>query len=198
MGEQLDETDWLEEDGKVCCSPLLRKMNQSPRSAHREQIAHLRFPGVRFAVKGEQCMQIVEFNRAWMEQAQGLIRSSYLDERKAVPALPERPAIPPLDALAENGLGVAAVEDGKLLGFLGAYGPWQPVFCTPDVRCMHMLCRGKTQSKSGGACIRRQRKNGRRLVRQAMQSRSMRMTGRRGKHCICMGSACAAWTCSAR
>lgn len=79
-------------------------------------------------------MQIIEFNRAWMEQAQGLIRSGYLDERKAVPALPEKAAIPSLDALAGNGLGVAAVEDGKLLGFLGAYGPWQPVFCTPDVR----------------------------------------------------------------
>lgn len=38
--------------------------------------------------------------------------------------------------MTQRGLAVAAVEDGLLLGYLGAYGPWQPVFCTPDVSGM--------------------------------------------------------------
>lgn len=78
-------------------------------------------------------MQIIDFSKELIPQAQELILSNYLEERACVPVLPEEVSLPPLDALAQNGLGAAAVEDGKLLGFLGAYGPWQPVFCTRDV-----------------------------------------------------------------
>ena len=77
-------------------------------------------------------MQIIDFTKELIPQAERLIRLNHLEERKHVPALPEEAAIPPLAVLAENGLGAAAVEDGRLLGFLSAYGPWKPVFCTPD------------------------------------------------------------------
>ncbi|MBQ2957527.1 MAG: GNAT family N-acetyltransferase [Clostridia bacterium] len=78
-------------------------------------------------------MEIIDFNKEMAPQAQELLWNCYLEERAHAAALPEEPRIPPLEGLAQNGLGVAAVEDGKLLGFLGAYGPWKPVFCTPDV-----------------------------------------------------------------
>jgi len=79
-------------------------------------------------------MNIVDFDSKWLDQARQLIRENHLEERAMVSVLPEQRDIPPLEALADNGLGAAAEEDGKLLGFLSAYGPWQPVFCTPDTK----------------------------------------------------------------
>ena len=79
-------------------------------------------------------MQIVDFSVEMMGEARALMAENYCEEREWLPVLPEKPPIPALDGLAKNGLGVAAVEGGRLLGFLGAYGPWQPVFCTPDTR----------------------------------------------------------------
>lgn len=78
-------------------------------------------------------MEIIDFNKEMIEQAYRLIREDYLEEKAIVTVLPDEPKLPPLKLLAENGLSVAAVEAGKLLGFLGAYGPWRPVFCTSDV-----------------------------------------------------------------
>lgn len=77
-------------------------------------------------------MQFVDFSKEMIPQARGLILDNYREARIDTPALPEEVKIPPLERLAENGLSVAAVEDGRLLGFLGAYGPWKPVFCTRD------------------------------------------------------------------
>lgn len=77
-------------------------------------------------------MNIVDFSVEWIPQAKALILSNYLEECAAVDALPKDVTIPPLDDLARNGLGAAAVEDGRLLGFLSAYGPWKPVLYTPD------------------------------------------------------------------
>lgn len=79
-------------------------------------------------------MKIIDLTGEWLEQAQELIRQNEQEEREVVAALPDGAQLPPLEGLAENGLGAAAVEDGRLLGFLGAYGPWQPVFYTQDVR----------------------------------------------------------------
>ena len=79
-------------------------------------------------------MQIVDLTFEWLDQAQNLALNNYTEERAAVPCLPDDPALPALNKLAENGLGVAAVENEKLLGFLGAYGPFEPVFCTRSVR----------------------------------------------------------------
>lgn len=77
-------------------------------------------------------MQILDFTKDMIPDAERLLRKNYLEERSHVPALPASPAFPPLDHFAENGLGVVAVEDGILLGFLGAYDPWGPVYCTPE------------------------------------------------------------------
>lgn len=79
-------------------------------------------------------MKIVELTKAWLPAAARLAEENYEEERRAVPALPQDVKLPSLETLAANGLGVAAVEGEELLGFLGAYGPWEPVFCTRDVR----------------------------------------------------------------
>ena len=76
-------------------------------------------------------MQIIDFTKEWLPQAVRLAAENYAETRAAVPALPDAP-IPPLDHFAENGMGVAAVENGTLLGFLGGFNPWGPVYCTPD------------------------------------------------------------------
>lgn len=48
--------------------------------------------------------------------------------RAAVDALPAA-SVPELAGLA-NGLGVAAMENGRLVGYLGAYGPFKGMFGT--------------------------------------------------------------------
>lgn len=79
-------------------------------------------------------MQIVSFTRDMIGEAKALIEENYQKERKSVSFLPEAVCIPPMESLADNGLSAAAIENGRLLGFLGAYGPWQPAFCTPDTK----------------------------------------------------------------
>lgn len=78
-------------------------------------------------------MKIVELTKVWLPAAVRLAEENYEEERRVVPALPQDVKLPSLETLAANGLGVAAVEGEELLGFLGAYGPFGPVFCTPDV-----------------------------------------------------------------
>ena len=77
-------------------------------------------------------MEIVEFTKEWIPQAIILIEKNYVEACDTIGVLPRMTAIPELDTLCENGLGVAAVVDDNLVGFLSAYGPWKPVFCTPD------------------------------------------------------------------
>ncbi len=79
-------------------------------------------------------MKIIDFTKELIPAAYRLVMENYAEERSAVPCLPQDAFAPPLDGLAENGLGAAAVEGDALLGFLCAYGPWQPVFCTEKVR----------------------------------------------------------------
>lgn len=77
-------------------------------------------------------MQIVDFTKEWMEKAKTLVAENLEEERRFTHLLPTDAPLPALDFLCENGLGAAAVEGERLLGFLGAYGPWKPVFTTPD------------------------------------------------------------------
>ncbi len=79
-------------------------------------------------------MQLVDFSKNLIPQAHALVLDNYREARAVLPVLPEKVEIPTLEYLTENGLSVAAVENGRLLGFLGAYGPWKPVFCTPDTQ----------------------------------------------------------------
>lgn len=72
-------------------------------------------------------MQIKAFSARHTSLAFELACRNYAEERAAVPALPDvRPAPPQL--FAENGLGVAAFEEGRMLGFLGCYEPWENAF----------------------------------------------------------------------
>lgn len=77
-------------------------------------------------------MEILNFTEEWIPQAMELLKQNYREEKQQVPCLPEIEYWWELTELAKNGLGVAAVEDGRLLGYLGAYGPWKPVFFTPE------------------------------------------------------------------
>lgn len=95
-------------------------------------------------------MKIIDFTEEWMTKAAELVLEEYQQERSFVPVLPERPRIPDLAWLAKNGLGVAAVEGERLLGFLSACGPWKPVFCTRDVS-------GVFSPANGHAAIREDR-----------------------------------------
>ena len=78
-------------------------------------------------------MKIVDFTPEWIPQALDLLHAACAEERAFVPRLPADAPLPDLNDLTANGLAVAAVEDGRLLGYLGAYGPWKPVFYTQDV-----------------------------------------------------------------
>lgn len=78
-------------------------------------------------------MKIIDFTKEMIPAAYRMAMENYAEERKAVPILPEKTMLPPFDELAENGFGAAAVDGDTLLGFLGAYGPWEPVFCTQNV-----------------------------------------------------------------
>ena len=77
-------------------------------------------------------MNITAFTKEMIPDARALVHSNYLEECGHVQALPGDILPPALEDLAGSGLSVAAVEDGRLLGFLGAYGPWKPVFHTRD------------------------------------------------------------------
>lgn len=78
-------------------------------------------------------MKIVNFEEKWLSQAQELFLENYEEERAHVPLLPEMTEWWPLGELTTNGLGVAAVEDDRLVGFLCVCSPFGPVFRTPDV-----------------------------------------------------------------
>lgn len=75
-------------------------------------------------------MRIIDFSLGHIEQAAALARSNYEEERKFVRVLPAADNLPDLAEFAENGLGVAAFENGDILGFLCCYQPWDNVFTT--------------------------------------------------------------------
>lgn len=70
-------------------------------------------------------MKIVPFLRGHANEAHLLALENYNEEREKVMILPALDAVPALDAFAENGLGMAAVENGKLVGFLCGCAPWK-------------------------------------------------------------------------
>ena len=73
-------------------------------------------------------MEIVRFERRHMEEARALAFANYCEERQAVADLPKMDDVPDLDEFAENGLGVAAFEGGRMLGFLCYLAPWENAF----------------------------------------------------------------------
>lgn len=75
-------------------------------------------------------MIITDFSRRHVADAAALALANYNEERLFTPALPPMEAVPPLERFADFGLGVAALEDERLLGFLCFYPPWEKVFTT--------------------------------------------------------------------
>ena len=79
-------------------------------------------------------MKIVDFTRDHIAEAVTLGLTNYEEERCHVPALPLINAIPYLPKIADNGLGVAAYDGGKMLGFLCCYKPHDNTFGIPGLR----------------------------------------------------------------
>jgi hypothetical protein len=75
-------------------------------------------------------MILRNFTNKYLEQAMSLVQQNYKEERQFVLSLPENTIIPDLSDLADNNLGVAALEGERLLGFLCCYEPWENAFGT--------------------------------------------------------------------
>ena len=73
-------------------------------------------------------MEIIRFTKEHIEEAIEIAKSNYEEERRIVTDLPAIESLPDLTYFAENGLGVAAFEKGKMAGFLCCYEPWQGAF----------------------------------------------------------------------
>lgn len=79
-------------------------------------------------------MNILNFEKQHINEAMTLALANYYDERQCVKDLPQVSEIPDLKGFAENGLGVAAFENEKMIGFLCCYDPFDHAFCATDVR----------------------------------------------------------------
>lgn len=73
-------------------------------------------------------MTIIDFEKKHIEEAKAIALENYMEERQLVKELPEISTIPDLEMFAENGLGVAAFDNGKMVGFLCCYSPWDNAF----------------------------------------------------------------------
>lgn len=79
-------------------------------------------------------MRTINFTREHMADARELALLCYREERSRVPVLPGAAELPDLTYFADNGLGVAAYEDGKMLGFLCCTEPFDHAFGSTDAR----------------------------------------------------------------
>ena len=75
-------------------------------------------------------MNIVRFGTEHMKAAMKLALENYEEEQKQVTCLPEKVQIPELKFFAESGLGVATIEQDKLVGFLCCCPPREHMFDT--------------------------------------------------------------------
>ncbi len=73
-------------------------------------------------------MNIVDFEKKHVEEAKAIALANYYEEKQSVKELPQVNEMPDLDEFAENGLGVVALEDDKVVGFLCCYRPWEGAF----------------------------------------------------------------------
>lgn len=79
-------------------------------------------------------IDVLNFEKKYVKEATTIALASYYDERQFVKELPQVCDIPDLNAFAENGLGVAAFENGKMIGFLCCCEPFDNAFRATDVR----------------------------------------------------------------
>jgi len=79
-------------------------------------------------------MDILKFEKRHVKEATEIALANYYEEKKIVKELPTVSDIPDLYGYAENGLGVAAFEKGKMIGFLCCCEPFDNAFRATDVR----------------------------------------------------------------
>lgn len=79
-------------------------------------------------------MVIKNFEQKYIEEANAIACANYDKERQSVKELPLIHGIPDLHIYAENGLGVAAFDHGKMVGFLGCVSPFDNTFRSTDVK----------------------------------------------------------------
>lgn len=79
-------------------------------------------------------MDILDFRGQHIEEAAALALAAYDEERESVQRLPEVCSIPGLEDFSRNGLGVAAFEGGKMVGFLCCCEPFDKAFRATDAR----------------------------------------------------------------
>lgn len=79
-------------------------------------------------------MDIFDFEKRHVTEAMEIALANYYDERQYVKDLPQACDIPDLYSFAENGLGVAAFENEKMIGFLCCCEPFDNAFRATDVR----------------------------------------------------------------
>ena len=79
-------------------------------------------------------MKIVDFNLNHIEQAMQIAAQNYNTERRFTPLLPELKQWPDFMPFTENGLGVAAIAEHKLIGYLCSYGTWDNAWDIPGLK----------------------------------------------------------------
>jgi GNAT superfamily N-acetyltransferase len=70
------------------------------------------------------------FENKHIEKAIKLVEKAYHDEQSYVRCLPGEVSIPSLEKYAANGLGISAMQDDNLVGFLCCLSPWENFFGT--------------------------------------------------------------------
>ncbi|MDR0530506.1 MAG: GNAT family N-acetyltransferase [Oscillospiraceae bacterium] len=78
-------------------------------------------------------MTITDFTADYIEQATALVQQNHEQERGFCPFLPANNNLPDMKQFADNQLGVAAIENGEMVGFLCSYPPIQRPFQLENV-----------------------------------------------------------------
>lgn len=79
-------------------------------------------------------MRCYPFQKEHAQEAAALARANYLEERQYVNALPEECDLPDLRKYAGNGLGVAAFDGKRMIGFLCCTEPFDNAFRATNAR----------------------------------------------------------------
>ena len=79
-------------------------------------------------------MKIVDFKKEYIGEATEIALENYYEEQKIVQELPQISEIPDLIEYANNGLGVAAFENEKMVGYLCCCTPFENAFRATDVK----------------------------------------------------------------
>ena len=79
-------------------------------------------------------MDIFDFEKRHIKEATAIVLANYNDERRFVKELPQLRDVPDLEGFAENGLGVTAFENDKMVGFLRCCEPFDNAFRATNAR----------------------------------------------------------------